>query len=353
MSEQVSEKELEKKYYIIDKADEVAPNLCGKFRLHRGQVSAANTRANKKFEQDTEAKLLQEQYDALEKETAVKLDYYKMQYTDGLKELNDNLRYMILSERTILKIKGNTEDVAVQYMLPGGYVVATQAKDGTIKLAEQIKVEQPTKKQIALYEKYAALRTVEAQNERQQKKLSKKLGMLYKQDPEFINVYIALKLQEKLNKYQGEKYKLLTEEYNFRVDSTRFKSISKQKELARKLDMIRRKYTNYVERVIQQKDNKFIVDNAETIAKYAKTFGIPNNPQGCYMVEFGTTKVNLESFALAVLSIKGKQEKISQGKCYFPKYFVKAYAKELKENVITANVTYEQPTSEQVAEDNK
>ena len=352
MSEQVSAKELEKKYYVIDKADDVAPTLCGKFRLHRGQVSAANTRANKKFEQDAEANFLKQQIVDLQKETQVKLDYYSMQYNDGLKELNDTLKHMILSERTIIKIQGHTDDVAVQYMLPGGHVVATQSKDGKIKLEAPMKIEQPTKKQLALYEKYAAMRTVEPQNEKQQKKLSKKLAALYKQDPEFINTYIAYKLQEKLNMYYGEKYKLLTESYNLRVDSTKFKHATREKELARKLDVIKRKYTNYVERIIQQKDNKFILENAEIIAKYAKTFDIPNNPQGCYMVQFGKTKVNLESFALAVLSIKGKQEKISQGKCYFPKAVVRAYARELRDDVVTANVTFEH-ASEQVAEDNK
>ena len=349
---QQTAKELEKKYYIIAKADEVAPTLCGKFRLHRGQLSAANTRANKKFEQDAEANLLKQQIADLQTETQVKLDYYAMQYKDGLKELNNTLRYMLMQERTIMRIKGDSENTAIKYMLPGGYLIATQNIDGEITLAEPIKSEQPTKKQLALFEKYGALRSVEAQTEKQQKKLSKQLGKLYKKDPEFINLYIALKLQEKVIQYQSEKYKLLTEEYSFRVDSVKLKKVTKEKELARKLDTIKRKYTNYVERIIQQKDNNFIVENAETIAKFAKTFGIQNAPQGAYMVEFGQTKVNLESFALAVLSIKGKQEKIAQGKCYFPKAVVRAYARELREDVISANVTFEQ-TTEQVAEDNK
>lgn len=351
MNEQTA-KELEKKYYIVDKADEVAPMLCGKFRLHRGQLSAANTRANKKFEQDAEANLLKQQIADLKTETQAKLDYYAMQYNDGLKELNNTLRYMMMQERTLIKVPGNSEEVAVKYMLPGGHLIATQSKQGEITLADKIVAEQPTKQQLALFEKYAAMRTVEPQNEKQQKKLSKKLGAIYKKDPEFINLYIALKLQEKLIQYKSEKYKLLTEEYAFRVDSTNLKKVTREKELARKLDSIKRKYTNYVERIIQQKDNKFIVENAETIAKYAKTFGVPNSPQGTYMVEFGQTKVNLESFALAVLSIKGKQEKIAQGKCYFPKAVVRAYARELREDVITADVTFEQ-TTEQVAEDNK
>ena len=178
----------------------VGSELAGKYAMHKGQVSAYRTRCNKKIEQDGDILKYQTQLEQIEKDKTAKLDFVNRKYNERMEKLNNELSWMVSHENgyvSMRHINGSTSFM-FQSENQSDFHFAEIDKDGKVTIfTNLIGTVEPTKKQLALYEEYAALRSVVPQNEKQQKRIARKMAAIYKKDPAFIEKYTVLKIQEK------------------------------------------------------------------------------------------------------------------------------------------------------------
>lgn len=346
----VFDKRFKSRNYVFENLV-IDSELAGKYGIHKSHIASFKTRCDKKIKQDTEITKYQSQIDQIEKDRQSVIDFAERRYDDHMKKLNQDLTWMVTHERGCYSTY-NELDGSTSFMLQGsngaGYRYAVIGRDGKVNiLTDLIGTVEPSKKQLALYEEYGALRSIAPQSDKQYKKIQKRMKALHKKDPEFIEKYTVLKIQEKLNSYEKLIQKEAQKIKDQKIEEAILKARADVKDVSRKLETVKQKYTTYTDTLIKQRRYNFIKDNINEIAKFAEKLNLnvdrTANPCIVYTNNGVAKQISYKELAVAIMLLGAKKEVVN-GKVitYVNREKANYFAELLEKDVFVKNNGQEQ-----------
>lgn len=325
---------------------EIDQELLGNYILHKGYNKACKTRVDKKYNNDSQIKKINNELDSAKNDHIALVEFTKKKAKKQLDDLSIETSYMLKFEDfvDILELKDGTTCYFYTAYNGEKIEVAEKNKNGIFKIANFENIV-PTAKQKELYEEFCTLRSTKPMGERQKRTIEKKIEKVYAKDPTFLNKYAAECLKNKIATVYGVKFQRIIKEAKEKVEEIELKHNAKIKQLTGKLEYVKQKYNRYAKKLIQQREYKYIVDNVDKIAMFAKTLGLENEVYGPY-VTFKNNgvpeKISLTELSLATLLLKAKTGKFKEEKvCYVSKEKVNKFAKVLETEVF-ADKTFNQ-----------
>ena len=338
----VVNKDFNNKNYVFAKVN-VPKDLATKYSIHKGYMAGYATRGKKKLEADSQATALKERIAQIEEERLALIATQDSMLKNYKKILNSEIGFMIANEKDV-KATNNIDNTVATYYMVNGFSVALKNLEGQyIILTNLIDKVPATEKQLALYEKYAMLRSTEPQNASQAKKLEKQIVKLYRKDPEFLDKYTASRLQYKLQEHVSNAIKEKTTKYEENVHEINKIANEQTEDAQRKLDTITQKYTRYTDRLVKQKEKEFIQNNADAIAAFADSLNLKVDRTNCPCIEYTNNGVkdvvSVKEFAIAKLLLNAKKAEY-KGKMvsYVSKQRVQTFERMLENEILADRV---------------